>query len=237
MFVTLKKDYLGHRAGAMLDILEEPVVKSLVEQGIAEATQGDPYGPLMAKAMEATIATLTKNIETVFNEAIRQFGHAQSKSRRNAIPAIFGDGNNGDPKKTFGHFLLAVRNRDVKTLEEMGSRFCEWDGSEKKAAMNTQTGAQGGYLVPTEFSNRLMMLATERSIVRQRATIVPMSARSVKVPVLDMTTAPAAGDSAFLGGLVGRWTEEATTLNEPEPGFKEVELINYELSGYSKISN
>ncbi|MBM3997788.1 MAG: hypothetical protein FJ303_27140 [Planctomycetes bacterium] len=59
MFVTLKKDYLGHRAGAMLDILEEPIVKSLVEQGIAEATQGDPYGPLMAKAMEATIASAT----------------------------------------------------------------------------------------------------------------------------------------------------------------------------------
>lgn len=29
------------------------------------------------------------------------------------------------------------------------------------------------------------MLGTERSIVRQRATIVPMSARSVKVSVLD----------------------------------------------------
>lgn len=42
MFVTLKKDYLGHRAGATLDIHEEPVARSLIEQGVAQALEGDP---------------------------------------------------------------------------------------------------------------------------------------------------------------------------------------------------
>src|SRR5207244_228147 len=75
------------------------------------------------------------------------------------------------------------------------------------------------------------------SIVRRRATVIPMTARTVKVPVLDVTTPPSAGDSAMLGGVVARWTEEATSLNETEPNLKDVELTNYELSGYSKISN
>src|SRR5205823_6421305 len=75
------------------------------------------------------------------------------------------------------------------------------------------------------------------SVVRGRATVIPMAARSVKIPALDVTTAPSSGDTAFLGGLVARWTEEAASLNETEPSLKELELINYELSGYSKVSN
>jgi hypothetical protein len=45
MFVTFKKDYLGHKADAMLDILEEPVAKSLLEQGVVEAVKGDLLRP------------------------------------------------------------------------------------------------------------------------------------------------------------------------------------------------
>src|SRR5262249_44736846 len=136
-----------------------------------------------------------------------------------------------------GQFLLAVRRRDHATLDRMGSRFCEWENIGQKVALSTQTGTQGGYTVPTEFYNRLMALVTEMAIVRPRATIVPMAGRSVQVPILDVTTAPAAGDTAYLGGVVARWTEEATTLNETEPTFKQVDLTNYELSGYSKLSN
>jgi HK97 family phage major capsid protein len=68
-------------------------------------------------------------------------------------------------------------------------------------------------------------------------TIIPQSGRSTQVPALDVTTAPNAGDTAFLGGVVARWTEEAAQLNETEPALKQIELINYELSGYTKVSN
>ncbi|MFO0929153.1 MAG: phage major capsid protein [Gemmataceae bacterium] len=37
--------------------------------------------------------------------------------------------------------------------------------------------------------------------------------------------------------MVARWTEEATALNETEPALKQIDLTNYELSGYSKVSN
>jgi hypothetical protein len=49
MFVVLKKDYFGHQAGTTLDI-DEPHIKSLLDQCVVEAVKGDPYGPLMAKA-------------------------------------------------------------------------------------------------------------------------------------------------------------------------------------------
>src|SRR5262249_18598757 len=143
----------------------------------------------------------------------------------------------GDPRKTFGLFLLAVRHGDRRALDDMGSRFVEWDDASQKAAMSTQTGTTGGYLVPTEFYNRLMALVAEKSLVRPRATVIPMTSREMDVPILDVTTAPAAGDTAFLGGGVARWTEETASLNETEPALKQTKLTNYELSGYSKVSN
>jgi hypothetical protein len=59
---------------------------------------------------------------------------------KNKVKAIFGEDGNGDPKKTFGRFLLAVMAKDSKTLDEMGSKFCDWD---QKTAMATQTGTSG----------------------------------------------------------------------------------------------
>jgi hypothetical protein len=42
MFVTLKKDHVGHKAGATLHIHEAPAAKSLIEQGVAGALQAAP---------------------------------------------------------------------------------------------------------------------------------------------------------------------------------------------------
>jgi HK97 family phage major capsid protein len=64
-----------------------------------------------------------------------------------------------------------------------------------------------------------------------------MSGREMEIPAIDVTTAPTAGDSAMLGGVVARWTEEGAPLTESEPALKQVKLTNYELSGYSKVSN
>jgi HK97 family phage major capsid protein len=228
MFVQLTKEYLGRPAGERIDLAEADA-QQLIGQGVAEAVADDPLAPLLAN--------LTGSLHRAIDARLKEFAQAQTRSRRHAIPILFGEDGDGDPKQTFGQFLLAVRRRDQAALDRMGSRFCEWEHTGQKVALSTQTGTQGGYTVPTEFHNRLMALVTEMAIVRPRATLVPMAGRTVQVPILDVTTAPTAGDTAFLGGVVARWTEEAATLNETEPTFKQVDLTNYELSGYSKLSN
>jgi HK97 family phage major capsid protein len=67
--------------------------------------------------------------------------------------------------------------------------------------------------------------------------VVPMAARSIQVPYLDATNVPTAGDTAYYGGLVARWAEEAATENETEPLFRQLELVAHELAGYSLMSN
>src|SRR6266550_2804448 len=108
---------------------------------------------------------------------------------------------------------IDVGDDDAKRLVDVyDSRLADW--GEGKAALATTGGTVGGYTVPTDFLPRLFQAAAEQAVVRPRATIVPMTARSIQVPYLDATNVPTAGDTAFFGGVVARWTEEASTLNE-----------------------
>jgi HK97 family phage major capsid protein len=237
MFVQLTREFLGKPPGERIDVSETDA-KHLIEQGAAVALETDPIGPAVGRAFEQAMGRFTESLTRAVDGAIKQSVEAQGRSRRNAMPLIFGENGKGDVKRNFGDWLLCVRKGDQKTLaDRYGSRLVGWDDAESKAALNTQTGTQGGYTVPEEFQAQLMQVASETAVVRPRATVVPMAGRSVYIPTLDQTTAPAAGDTAFFGGLKASWSEEAATLTETEPGFKQIELIAHELSGYSKISN
>ena len=190
MFVQLTKDFQGQKAGTRIDVTEADA-KTLLDAGLAAKLDGDQLAPLVQKSMEGMLASISETLTKSIDAALKQVAEAHTKSNKNKVKAIFGDGGEGDPKKTFGNFLLAVKAKDHKALEEMGSRYCDWD---QKTAMATQTGTTGGFLMPTEFIARLLALVTENSVVRPRATVIPQSGRSTQVPALDVTTASNAGE-------------------------------------------
>jgi HK97 family phage major capsid protein len=244
MFVTLKKDHLGHKAGATLDVHEAAAAQSLIEQGLAEPLAGDPYGPLMAKAVETSVAALTKNLDAVINATLAKVREAQEQSRRVSRPALFGEDGDGDPHKCFGDWLAQVALAGSKNqraaaaaadkLEKVyGSAFSPW----QKAALGESSGATGGYLVPPDFYQQLLAIAAEESTFRQRAFVQPMASATLQFPYLDITTAQQAGNSPFFGGVIANWTSEAQTRTETEPQFKMMELKAQELSGYTVSSN
>jgi HK97 family phage major capsid protein len=173
MFVQLTKDFQGQKAGTRIDVTELDA-KTLLDAGLAAKLEGDQLAPLLQKSTEGMLASISDSLTKSIDAALKQVADAHTKSNKNKLKAIFGDaGGDGDPKKTFGYFLLAVKNRDQKALEEMGSKFCEWEPDDKKSAMSTQTGTSGGFLVPTEFLARLLALVTENSIVRPRRALRP----------------------------------------------------------------
>jgi hypothetical protein len=69
-------------------------------------------------------------------------------------------------------------------------------------------GASGGFLVFPEHQTQLFQMTDLERIIRQRATVLPMRARVMQVPVLDQTGAPAAG-SSYYGGAVAKWMHGA----------------------------
>ena len=143
--------------------------------------------------------------------------------------------------KSFGDFLYAIRVGNHKRLRGVYHSVrtnLDDDFDATKTAMAEDAGATGGYLVPTEFENRLLEAARESSVVRASgATVIPGNARQVEVPALDVETAPDAGESAFLGGVSMAWTEEAAAITETEPSFRQVTLTAHKLAGYSLASN
>src|SRR6516165_6933136 len=217
MFVTLLKDYFGQQAGATVDIPDDAAALGLINSGIVKKVEGDPYGPLMQKATEACVSTLTKNIDQIITTAVQEVAKAQTLSRKNAVPLIFGPGGEGDPKKNFGDFCVAVARKDFKYLEtHYGSTFNEW---QTKAALGEASGVTGGYTVPPEFYRQLLAIIEENAFIRPRAFIQPMGSATLQFPYLDVTTAQAAGVSPFFGGVKFNWTEESQARTETEPQF------------------
>lgn len=149
----------------------------------------------------------------------------------------------------FNEFLLNLRNyaangygtdtKEAKYLskhnvQKMGAGK---DGVVEKAALAESSGITGGYTVPVMFSNNLLTLAIEDSVVAPRASKQPLTSRTLQVPSLDITTVPSAGNSPFLGGVTASWTAEAATRTETEPTFRQTTLTAWELSFYCVASN
>ena len=140
--------------------------------------------------------------------------------------------------KSFGDFLVAVKNKNTRRLASVYKTKWEDDKGNAKTALAEGAGPTGGYIVPTQFVQPIMAQAENFSVLRRAgATRIPMTGKSAEVPALDVETAPSAGDTAYAAGVVAYWEDEAATLTESEPRFRLVELVAHKLAGYSIASN
>jgi HK97 family phage major capsid protein len=244
MFVTLKKDFLGQAAGKVIDVADADG-QALITSGVADACAGDPLAPIIQKSMEALTTNVTKSLNSVVEITLKRFQEVQEQARKNSIPAIFGPGNTGDPKHNFAdwlqHAVAACTSKGkgaFQAAEYLDKSYGQGEiNARQKAALGESSGVTGGYIVPPQFAEKIMGLMAEDTFIRPRAFVQPMTSASLQIPYLDITTAQAAGVSAFFGGMQAAWTAEAQTRQEYEPQFKQLELRPWELSAYSVSSN
>jgi HK97 family phage major capsid protein len=244
MWIQLKQAYFGKSVGERIDC-DEAHARMLVDKGIAEPVQGNPLDDVINKGMTSLVEGMTKGIDAAIQDALTSFRAAQEQARKHAVPAIFGEHGEGDPKKNFGDWLYCVgqvtfgknhkhRSEAADRLEKVyGSMFRPW----QKAALAESQGVTGGYVVPPDFYQQLLAIASEDATFRQRAFVQPMASETLQFPFLDITTVQSAGVSPFFGGVQAYWTSEAQTRTETEPKFKMMELKANELSGYNVSSN
>jgi HK97 family phage major capsid protein len=140
--------------------------------------------------------------------------------------------------KSLGDFLWTVWAYSHPTMHRQDARLKafteEASGSRKDMVENV--GASGGFLVPPEFLAQLQAVQAENSIVRNRATIIPMRRRQVDIPVLDQTHSTA-GLPTWFGGMRFYWTEETSYKTETDPEFRRISLVAHKLIGYTRASD
>jgi hypothetical protein len=244
MFVQLKKDFMGQAIGKVIDVADADG-QALIASGVAEPCSNDPLGPIIQKSMEALTTNFTNSLNSVVEVTLKRFQDAQSQARKNSVPAIFGEGNPGDPAHNFGdwlqHAITACTGKGkaaYQAQEYLEKEYKQGDlNARQKAALGESSGVTGGYTVPPQFADKIQAIMAEDTFIRPRAFVQPMSSATLQIPYLDITTAQAAGVSAFFGGMQAAWTAEAQARTEYEPQFKQLELRPWELSAYSVSSN
>lgn len=98
-------------------------------------------------------------------------------------------------------------------------------------SFSSEEPGAGGFLIPEIMRSELLQLALEESIVRSRATVIPMSTLRVPIPTVDDTSHV----SSLFGGVVFYWTEEAASLTESTATFGKVVLDAKKLTGFFKV--
>src|SRR5581483_11754616 len=91
---------------------------------------------------------------------------------------------------------------------------------EMQNSFSSEEPGAGGFLIPEIMRSEMLQLALEESIVRSKATVIPMSTLRVPVPTVDDTSHV----SSLFGGVTYYWTEEAASLTESTATFGKVVL-------------
>lgn len=91
-------------------------------------------------------------------------------------------------------------------------------------ALQIGTDSEGGYLVPDEFENALVMALEEENIFRKLAHVINTSSGDRKIPVV------ASKGSAS-------WVDEEGTISDSDDAFSQVSIGAYKLGTLIKVSN
>ena len=129
--------------------------------------------------------------------------------------------------KSFGHFLHDVR---ASAFNDHAPVLKSWQGMYQKAnasGVNESVGSEGGFLVPPQFANELLMRAYDNDLL-SRCRAFTTTGNSLSIPAIDETSR--ANGSRF-GGVRAYWESEAASFTASQPAFNKVEMKLKKLIG------
>ena len=133
------------------------------------------------------------------------------------------------PWENMSEFAMDVRKASIGGAPKS---IREWS-AKTAGEMEEGDDSQGGFLVPEEFRNQLLNVSLENSIVRPRATRIPMATNRVVMPAViddDHST-------DFFGGITIARTAEGAQKTKKNPVFGQVALTLHKLTGLVYVSD
>jgi HK97 family phage major capsid protein len=243
--------------------LDEADAAEFVESKRLELVPVDETEQLIARVVKQVHAEDTAAQATLATEVVKQVLASLGVAKGGKVtgPGIQVEEDGNDKTKSFAEFLHCIgmvetakvhserEAAHTKLLQVYNAapdptfpeRFALTKGvkgsAAYKAALAESSGTTGGYTTPPEYSNKIFSLSGENTLLVGETDDYNLQSREIVFPILDQTTAPVAGQTAFYGGVVATWGAEAALRQETEPKFKELRLVANELSGYALASN
>ncbi len=202
---------------------------------MAAAGQADPsIAEQVQVETQRVLAQMLKDDKSGGGEGIRRLdlSPGTASPARNALYAKGAPGAKVDQAKLFdgtGDFFQSVwhGNKSEAAAAKQNRLHAI------RASMGSTVPSEGGFLVPETLRSDLLAVSLETSLVRPRATVIPMGTLRVPIPSIDETSHA----SSVLGGIVAFWTEEGATLSESQPNFGRVVLDAKKLTVYCEVPN
>lgn len=103
-----------------------------------------------------------------------------------------------------------------------------------KASLNTETGADGNFLVPPDFIGALLEQAEEQSQIFSRASSLIIEGNTANIPAVDESSR---ADGSRFGGIQVYWLREGGTGTYKQPKFRNLDLKLAKLMGLVSITD
>jgi HK97 family phage major capsid protein len=219
---------------ALLQASGEDATKSDAAGGRSPTkTHSETEGQTMSDSIETKVDALAAQVATLA-AALAANTKAEVKAAADApgydIPgASIKDVKAKDvekaPFKRFGDFLKAVRLNAMgeASYEERAQLLDHQQSNLKATGLNTQVGAEGGFLVGPNDSKALADRMYSTGEILSRVQRDPVSANSNGMTMYGIDESSRATGSRF-GGVRAYWASEGAAVTKSKPSFKEVNL-------------
>lgn len=133
--------------------------------------------------------------------------------------------------RDFGEFLQTVKYNP----HDQSLRAKEMSDKTQKRFLNMGIGANGGFIVPDQFSNQIKMVDDQAAIFRPRAQVIPAGDppdAAITIPALDQ-----GGANGVYAGVQVTWIVEGAQKPETEPAFREIRLEPNEVAAHVVVTD
>jgi HK97 family phage major capsid protein len=263
MFIKLKSDAGGHKAGAVIEIPDEAVARGYIASGLAE--ESDQSG-LVASLVEARLGAINESVASTLDEFKRTF---LDKTPSNGPPAapdkgvefdgeIEGtespsdrgvDGKNvsrglGEILQLIARTSIHQPQADREHADERLVRHFELPKVKNSEGVVSRTGTESmsggatyGYFIKPEILSGYFEIAMEDSLIEPYAFNVPVgTTNEVNWPALDQYFTPTAGQSAATAGVQVYRKSEIRQRQASDAKLRNITLKINDLTAFTSVS-
>lgn len=216
MFIELLQEYHGKPVGDRV-YLADADAERLIRDGVGREVD-DPIAPLVTRALQT-------GVDAAVERAVAQC--FQKRAAGAKVPfAGLGDAAADDPKagfRNFGEFALAVKDACLP-----GKRPDDRLAIMAKAAsgMGEAFGSDGGFLVPPEFTQRVLERVYASTNLLGMTDSYTISGNSMSFPKNAETSR---ANGSRWGGVRAYWREEGDQATASKPTFGRLQLNLHKL--------